>query len=283
MIDRIETVGNSLLQHGPSNQRVYLMKVGDDDLEQLLEHLDALAREQGYTKIFAKVSVRQKETFLARGYQVEAVVPDFYRRDQALFLGKYLSRSRAAEKRPELVADVIDKAKMKKGLSVAVKALGYSCRELGGEDLNDAAALYAQAFTSYPFPISDPGYLRQSLDHVCYYGVWRDSRLVALASAEIDVAAGNAEMTDFATAQEHQGLGLAGLLLGRMETEMQKKGIATLYTIARAYSYAMNITFARSGYIFSGTLPNNTQIAGGLETMNVWYKRLPATLFTRSL
>ena len=64
-------------------------------------------------------------------------------------------------------------------------------------------------------------------------------------------------------------MGLAGLLLGRMEIEMLKKGITTLYTIARAYSYGMNITFARSGYIFSGTLPNNTQIAGGLETMNV--------------
>ncbi len=275
MIDRIETLGHSRFQHGASNQRVYLMKAADEDLDQLLPHLDELAREHGYTKIFAKVSARQKEFFLARGYQLEAVVPDFYRRrDQALFLGKYFSKSRAAEKRPELVEDVLDKAKLKKGLVAAVKAPSYSCRELESEDLDEAAALYAQIFTSYPFPISDPDYLRQSLDHVCYYGVWHDSRLVALASAEIDVAGANAEMTDFATDPEHQGMGLAGLLLGRMEMEMQKKGITTLYTIARAYSYGMNITFARSGYIFSGTLPNNTQIAGGLETMNVWYRQL---------
>ena len=200
MIDRIENPGSFSVSAWNVESTGLLMKAADEDLDQLLPHLDELAREHGYTKIFAKVSARHKEFFLARGYQLEAVVPDFYRRrDQALFLGKYLSKSRAAEKRPELVEDVLDKAKMKKGLVAAVKAPGYSCRELEGEDLDEAAALYAQIFTSYPFPISDPEYLRQSLDHVCYYGVWHDSRLVALASAEIDEAAGNAEMTDFAT------------------------------------------------------------------------------------
>jgi hypothetical protein len=45
-----------------------------------------------------------------------------------------------------------------------------------------------------------------------------------------------------------------------------------LYTIARAISVGMNITFARCGYDFGGTLVNNTQIAGRIESMNVWYK-----------
>jgi len=36
----------------------------------------------------------------------------------------------------------------------------------------------------------------------------------------------------------------------------------------------MNITFSRMGYRYSGTLLNNTNISGRLESMNVWYKFL---------
>ncbi len=53
---------------------------------------------------------------------------------------------------------------------------------------------------------------------------------------------------------------------------MAKRGIATLYTIARAISPSMNITFAKCGYAFGGTLINNTQISGSIESMNLWHK-----------
>ncbi len=55
---------------------------------------------------------------------------------------------------------------------------------------------------------------------------------------------------------------------------MKKRGIKTSYSIARAVSYGMNITFAKHGYIYSGTLVNNTNIAGSIESMNVWHKIL---------
>ena len=66
-------------------------------------------------------------------------------------------------------------------------------------------------------------------------------------------------------------------LLLEMEQAMPGLGISTLYTIARACSHGMNITFARCGYTYGGMLVNNTQISGAIESMNVWYKRLPAT------
>ena len=55
---------------------------------------------------------------------------------------------------------------------------------------------------------------------------------------------------------------------------MQRRGILTAYTIARSLSYGMNITFARQGYRFGGTLTNNTEISGAIESMNVWYRSL---------
>jgi len=80
-------------------------------------------------------------------------------------------------------------------------------------------------------------------------------------------------MTDFATLTACRGHGLALYLLQQMEEEMKLRGMHIFYTIARAYSHGMNITFARNGYTYAGTLTNNTNISGSLESMNVWYKK----------
>ncbi|VVB88342.1 Beta-lysine N6-acetyltransferase [uncultured archaeon] len=81
-------------------------------------------------------------------------------------------------------------------------------------------------------------------------------------------------MTDFATLPEYQGNGFACYLLRKMEHEMRKRNIKTSYTIARAVSYGINIIFAKMGYRYGGTLLNNTNISGSVESMNVWYKSL---------
>ena len=56
--------------------------------------------------------------------------------------------------------------------------------------------------------------------------------------------------------------------------DLKHKQYITSYTIARSLSYGMNITFAKMGYIYGGTLINNTNICGSLESMNIWYKHL---------
>ncbi len=51
-----------------------------------------------------------------------------------------------------------------------------------------------------------------------------------------------------------------------MEEEMQRCGIRTSFIIARAAFYPVNITFARAGYRFGGTLVNNTNICGAFDS-----------------
>ena len=276
MTDTVEKVGNSIIQHGRNNQRIYLIKSSADDLPGLAQQLDNLAATNNYSKIFAKIPATQRDLFLHQGYQVEASVPALFNgKEQGFFLGKYLIGDRGIEKQPELVKDILETAEAKQGL---VSGMGLSdcvCRPLFAEDMDKAASLYRLVFDSYPFPIDDPDYLKSTMDHIVYYGVWSAGQLVALSSAEIDYEDANAEMTDFATHPEHRGQGLASFLLARMETDMKDRQIATLYTIARAYSYGMNVTFAKNGYFYCGTLTNNTQISGSLESMNVWYKLLP--------
>ena len=134
---------------------------------------------------------------------------------------------------------------------------------------------FKEVFESYPFPIHDPVYLQKTMkSHIQYFYVSDRGRFVALSSAEMNHSCKNVEMTDFATLQAYRGRGLAVHLLGTMEKEMKERGIKTAYTIARAVSAGMNITFAKMGYAFSGTLINNTNISGNIESMNIWYKRL---------
>lgn len=276
--DRCETLGHSQIQHGPYSNRVYLMKLDKRDLPGIVGKLDELAVRKGYTKLFAKVPAEAEADFVNQGYRREATIPGFYQGEEnALFLGKYLDPSRAVPENWEELAGVLALAEAK------ARKVPEKCELPGGFSMLPCAPQHAEAmshvykivFPSYPFPIHAPEYLRETMrSHVDYFGILRDEELVALSSSEMDLKGSNVEMTDFATLPEHRGRGLAGFLLQEMEKAMKGRGIHTAYTIARAVSPGMNITFSRRGYIYGGTLVNNTQISGTIESMNIWYKSL---------
>ncbi len=277
MADRIERIGRSVIQHGRGNDRVYLMKLHPDDASALPEKLDTLASVEGYSKIFAKVPYGSVEYFLSAGFGAEAEIPGFYPGGEpACFLGKYLTAERRREKRPILVRDVLaaaSTAAARPGGERALLPRGYSWDVAGEGDAEGLAALFGTVFVSYPFPIHQTAFLIDAMQsETLYFCVRGGGELVAASSAEMDLGSKTVEMTDFATFPSHRGQGIALFLLQRMEEAMERRGIRCFYTIARAYSFGMNITFARNGYRFGGTLTSNTDIAGSLESMNIWYK-----------
>ncbi|BCR04274.1 hypothetical protein DESUT3_13430 [Desulfuromonas versatilis] len=275
--DAVVRLGDSLIQHGKANDRAYVMKVAEKDCAQIVDYAVSLALSRGYGKVFAKAPGYARRRFLDNGFVEEAKIPGFFRGERdGYFLSRFFCPDRAEEDRPELVSQVLEKAQQKSAEpeQVALPA-GLVCRTMQKGDAEPMAELYRQVFASYPFPIHDPGYLARTMDeNLEYYGILEGERLIALSSAEIDFAGKNAEMTDFATLPEARGKGLASYLLAKMEEGIRQIGIRTAYTIARAYSFGMNITFARRDYSFAGSLVNNTQISGDLESMNVWYKPL---------
>lgn len=253
------------------------MKLAREDLPDILGHMHELARQNGYTKIFAKVPASVEKHFTTAGFLVEAAVPRFYNGiEDGLFLARYYDEKRSVDAASERIRSVLDIARQKSTFPPDLTSAGpHLCRLATPEDSHQMSRLYKQVFASYPFPIDVPDYLEKTMaENISYAGIWQDEKLLALASAELDSQAANAEMTDFATLPEHRGSGLASKLLHYLERQVHKQGIQTCYTIARATSYGMNITFARNGYEYGGTLTNNTQIAGALESMNVWYKPL---------
>lgn len=277
MHDKIEYVMNCCVQHGKSSDRVYLMKLDSVPVADLLPALDQLARTHSYGKIFAKAPEPFRQDFERAGYRVEARVPRFYPGKTAgVFMGKYFSAERAAEQRADRVKDVLA-ACAEKEVVHDLPALRNGCvlSRMAPEDAEEMVEVYKEVFQTYPFPIHEPSYLRKSMnENIVYFGVRESGRLVALSSSEMDESSSNVEMTDFATRLDCRGQGFALHLLRAMEAAMRERGLTMAYTIARAYSFGMNITFAKAGYTFAGTLTSNTDISGALESMNVWYKPL---------
>lgn len=275
--DVVERVGKSVIQHGKANDRAYVMKIEEIDSVRIVNFVLSLAKTKGYSKIFAKSPPFARSLFLDHGFVEEARIPKFFQgKEDAFFLSRFFSSERKQEKQPELALQILKKAKQKAAVRSSVTLPSeFVCLKMGQKDVLNMAKLYRQVFTSYPFPIHDPDYLSRTMDeNLIYFGIMADDKLIALSSAEVDFTGQNAEMTDFATSPDARGLGLASYLLSVMEKESRQIGIKTAYTIARAYSFGINITFAKHGYAYAGPLVNNTQISGALESMNVWHKRL---------
>ncbi len=276
MEDCLESYGASLLQHGKFNDRIYLMSLDSADYPGILHYMETIATDNRYSKIFAKIPPFALKGFRDAGYIVEAKIPGFFNREaDAYFMGKFLDPQRKIERFPQKVKNIIDTSLSKSQIRdmALPESLEYKVAEAA--DAGAIAAVYRDVFETYPFPIHDPGYIQKTMDeNFIYFCVWDGDRLAAVSSSEMYPAYGNVEMTDFATLHRYRGNGCAIFLLQRMEAEMRKRGLASAYTIARAYSFGMNITFARNGYRFGGTLTNNTNISGAMESMNIWYKNL---------
>ncbi len=280
MSDKLEKLGGSLVQHGPHSDRIYLMKLNAGDMPGLLGKLDQLAEQHDYGKIFTKVPGHHAPEFLNADYVEEARIPAYFNEESdCVFLSRFRKPERREPDDPELIRDVIAKAQAAEITAPDTVAMSqkFRMRVMTPDDTPAMAEVYNVVFDSYPFPIHEPEYLAETMaTHIRYFGIFEGDKLVALASCEMDKDAGAVEMTDFATLPDYRGNSFARVLLAEMERDMRRTGISTAYTIARAVSYGMNITFGRMGYAFTGTLVNNTQISGNLESMNIWYKPLLA-------
>ncbi len=275
--DIIETFEGSIIQHGSYNDRIYLIKLAPEASSITPRNLIDLARNNNYSKIFAKVLEYHSDIFSAAGFEVEAHIPAYYAgKMTAVLMGFYLNAERAEEshlgKMDEILKIALEKQAIKSKCHLNDDVTLRICTEA---DVTSMTDIYKTIFQSYPFPIHETSYILETMkSHVDYFGVEVNGRLVAVSSAEMDKQSSNAEMTDFATLPEWRGNGFGQCLLLQMEKAMQNKGIKTAYTIARAMSAGMNVTFSKTGYRFSGRLKNNTNISGNIESMNVWYKYL---------
>jgi hypothetical protein len=109
MQDRIEIFGKgSLIQHGKLNDRVYLLKMGEDDFPGIIGYIQDLAKKSNYSKLFCKVPSWAVPAFVAEGFVTEAFIPLFYRKQiDVFFLSKFLTSGRLVHQEHKKLSELV--------------------------------------------------------------------------------------------------------------------------------------------------------------------------------
>lgn len=274
--DKTIILGNSEIQYGPYNDRIYLMHLDPKDSKYIVDYVLDLADKKELSKIITKVPHRCMKDFLEKGFIIEATIPKFINENEHLhFMSKFLKKDRLFLNNKDILKKIRETAE--KSLKFLPDQLpkNYILREAAFNDSCEIAMVYQAVFDSYPFPIMDPHFIESNLSsNVRYFIIKEFDTIIAVASAEMNPDTNSVEMTDFATLPEYRGRKLGSHLLWEMENRMVNEGYKVAYTICRADAYGINITFARRGYKFGGLLVNNTNISGDISSMNIWHKHL---------
>jgi putative beta-lysine N-acetyltransferase len=222
-------------------------------------------------KLILKVRPQDVPFFKDNGFQQEGFIAGYFSGIDMHFLVRYLSDERSHSPR------VADEDAIVQAVLLVPPAVhpvhNVNVQFAGPEDIEALARLYRESFLVYPTPVYDPVHVRKTIEEGTVYVLIREgNKVVSAASAEINSKYKNAELTDCATAEGHEGKGYMRALLQALEGDLKKRGITCFYTIARSASYGMNKVFHQLGYTFGGRMTKNCMIYSGMEDMNVWYK-----------
>lgn len=240
----------------------------------VIERVREIAKEHGCSKIFIKTRWEDVGTLLAHGYMLEGIFKGYFHGSNAYSMALYFTEERRTSEYWMEEDDILHQVMQISNQSpIPFLPEGYSMRLADLEDAEKLAILYGAVFPIYPTPMDKPDYVRKVIEEGTVFQVmeWK-GKLVAAASAEINEAYHNAEMTDCATLPEHRKHGLMKILIHALETELISRHIYCHYSLARALSYGMNAVFRQLGYEYTGRLTKNCNIFDKLEDMNLWVK-----------
>ncbi len=261
------------------NKRLKVVDYDATDYTAMIRRLAWLAEANDFDKIFVKADKEDFQKFLSHGYMMEGILRYYFRGKDAYVLSRFSSDKRVRS------SDLLEEAQL-------IEDLIYSSEpghihqldpeieivRANEDQIPLLAAIYRSVFETYPSPLTNPDYIKSTMDrNLIYRLAMRGDTALAAASADMDRKHLNAEMTDCATVPEAQGKGLMQHLLLHLEQDLIDEGILTAYTLARGMSVGMNRSFFKLGYEFSGRLVNNCDIFGQFEDMNIWVKRLKKT------
>ena len=256
------------------NQRIKLMRGGAPITKVALAALE-LAMAKGLGKIWGFVTEEESRALSRLGFTREGKLDGYFADGPGIGVAKFLSPARAKSRCAGEEDDILRGALAQVKTRSVMLPDNYLVRQATNDDCRRISDVLTAVFTSYPTPIDSAAAINQTMERGATYMLAEcQQQIVSVMSADIDSEHLVAEMTDCATVPEHRGRGLMQVLLTQMEDAMRRRGLRSLFTLARATSAGMNIAFARLGYDYQGRFINNCHIAGDWEDMNLWVKPL---------
>lgn len=247
-------------------------------LTDLAARLEWLGRANGLGKIIWVAREADRLALAELGYVEEAFFPGYFAGQDGWYFSRFLDPGREQSPRWEEEDRLLGVLPPASSEAYPPDLLpDYELRPATAADIPALVRLYRETFSTYPSPITEEAYLQAELGRTALFQVvYHGGELVSAASAEMNPAYRNAEITDCATRPGFQGRGLIRAQILALEMELARRALLTAYSLARATSPGMNTVLHRLGYTYRGRLRNNCHICGGYEDMNLWVKELAA-------
>jgi len=258
------------------NMRLKADVTSCDNWRQLIMFLEQIANKHHLSKILIISQENQWQDILEWGYQIEAINPYHFSGQPGYYMSKFLSAKRLLQPNFQKEQQVLNKVFNVKKANLKELHSKFTNKVAVEEDIPEMAKLFDDVFATYPTPISEETYLKETIFANHLYMVIKNSKqeIVSAASAELDKKNGCAEITDCATDPTYRGKGLMYHLINGLENALRRRNYISAYSIARANSPGINTIFKKKQYRFCGKLINNCHICGNFENMHLWAKKL---------
>lgn len=278
-VDYNRLIMESDIDSEPISGRIKIYSFPENiSFSEVLASFTAYAAEKRCTnKILFYVTKNKTDIFKGYKCRKEGMIKGFFNGKKDAYIYSFFLKPPGNLKSSLLKQrKVMDIVKNSKKENITKLSKGYVIRRAQEKDAPAMAELYKKIFASYPTPMDDYQYIAYMMNNAEIYYIVAEykNEIVSASSADVLKRFECAEMTDCATLPEHRGKGLMLNQFDLLLKLMKDKNIKTVFSYSRALSVGMNIVNARYNFEYGGCLLRQSNIAGNMENMNIWYKVL---------
>jgi len=258
-----------------TNKRVKIIDLNNISVQNIKRIIHFSSREH-LGKIICNCDFESSKIFIEAGFYSEGKIEGYFKGKDALCMSYFISSDRK-------ICSNFPKKELLVKQCLAVRDTfiqrsdnpKYCIRNANENDIEEMVELFSTVFSTYPSPIYDEEFLKQTMNEKVLYKVAvYDGKIIGVASADMDKENLNAEITDCATYPDYRGKGILSNIIYSLELDLKKKSFITLYSLSRAIIPGVNIVLSKHNYEYAGRLVNNCNICGTFEDMNIWVKNI---------
>lgn len=233
------------------------------------------ARQENLGKIISQCRTKSINSFINCGFKIEGYIMGYFNGEDSYSVSLFVDKNRGIsvhqKEEDELLVKIVSNISKTSSKEIGEITVRTACES----DIPQMITLFSRVFITYPTPIFNKDYLKDTLNKQILFKVAEyNGQIIGAASADMDWENMNAEITDCATYPEYRGHGILMNLIIALEKDLKQKNYICLYSLSRAINPAINRTLAKLEYKYYGRLINNCHICGNFEDMNIWAKKL---------
>ncbi|MTI79517.1 MAG: putative beta-lysine N-acetyltransferase [Firmicutes bacterium] len=227
-------------------------------------------------KLIFYVTKTEEELIKKYNCSYEGFIEGFFNGNNAYIYSIFLVPSRNKPYVSEEEAKVMDyMIRVKKNNGRFNIPKGFKMRWAIESDALQMAKLYDKVFESYPTPMNKPDFIIEMMNNDVYFSVVeRNNEIVSACSADVLPHFNSAELSDCATDSRYRSKQLLSHQVSHLISLMKIMEINTIFSYSRSVSIGMNLVNVKHNFKYGGRMIANSNIAGRLENMNIWYKNI---------